>query len=151
VEKIYAMRLLFLLFFGLISQNIPAQIMPDAIVGDWMTSEQNATIRVFKHHDKYYGKLLWYAPFNEKDEGRKIDPSENSKYLNKMVMKDFVFDKNEWNSGEIDDLYKSKKYRAFVKLNKKNQLEVTGYILFRWLSQTLVLNKMDATKQLVEK
>ena len=58
-------------------------------------------------------------------------------------MKDFVFDKNEWNSGEINDLYKNKNYRAFVKLNKKNQLEVTGYILFRWLSQTLVLNKME--------
>jgi uncharacterized protein (DUF2147 family) len=145
------MRVFFLLFLGLITHEISAQIMPDAIVGDWITSEQNATIRVFKHHDKYYGKLLWYAPFNEKDEGRKIDPSENSKYLNKMVMKDFVFDKNEWNSGEINDLYKGKNYRAFVKLNKKNQLEVTGYILFRWLSQTMILNKMETIKQLVEK
>lgn len=145
------MRIFFLLFLGLISHEISAQTMPDAIVGDWITSEQNATIRVFKHHDKYYGKLLWYAPFNEKDEGRKIDLSENSKYLNKMVMKDFVFDKNEWNSGEINDLYKGKNYRAFVKLNKKNQLEVTGYILFRWLSQTLVLNKTEIMKQLVEK
>ena len=144
------MKLLFLLILGLISPQISAQTMPDAIVGDWMTNEQNATIRVFKHHEKYYGKLLWYAPFNEKDEGRKIDPSENSKYLNKMVMKDFVFDKNEWNKGEINDLYKGKNYRAFVKLNKKNQLEVTGYILFRWLSQTLTLNKMGGTKQLVE-
>jgi uncharacterized protein (DUF2147 family) len=145
------MRIFFLLFLGLITHEISAQIMPDAIVGDWITSEQNATIRVFKHHNKYYGKLLWYAPFNEKDEGRKIDPSENSKYLNKMVMKDFIFDKNEWNSGEINDLYKGKNYRAFVKLNKKNQLEVTGYILFRWLSQTMVLNKMENIKQLVEK
>jgi uncharacterized protein (DUF2147 family) len=145
------MRIFFLLFLGLITHEISAQIMPDAIVGDWITNEQNATIRVFKHHDKYYGKLLWYAPFNEKDEGRKIDPSENSKYLNKMVMKDFIFDTNEWNSGEINDLYKGKNYKAFVKLNKKNQLEVTGYILFRWLSQTMVLNKMENIKQLVEK
>ena len=137
------MRLLFLLFLGLISHKIIAQTVPDAIVGNWMTKEQNATIRIFKHQEKYYGKLLWYAPFNEKDEGRKIDPSENSKYLNKIVMKDFVFDKNEWNSGEINDLYKGKNYKAFVKLNPKNQLEVTGYILFRWLSQTMILNKME--------
>ena len=137
------MRLLFLLFLGLISHEISAQNTPDSIVGDWMTSEQNATIRIFKHQEKYYGKLLWYAPFNEKDEGRKIDPSENLKYLNKMVMKDFIFDKNEWNSGEINDLYKGKNYKAFVKLNQKNQLEVTGYILFRWLSQTMILNKME--------
>ncbi len=137
------MRICFLLFLGLIANEISAQTVPDAIVGDWMTSEQNATIRVFKQHDKYYGKLLWYAPFNEKDEGREIYPSENSKYINKMVMKDFIFDKNEWNSGEINDLHKDKNYKAFVKLNKKNQLEVTGYILFRWLSQTMVLNKME--------
>ena len=137
------MRLLFLLFLGLISHKIIAQTVPDAIVGDWMTKEQNATIRIFKHQEKYYGKLLWYAPFNEKDEGRKIDPSENSKYLNKMVMKDFTFDKNEWNGGEINDLHKGKNYKAFVKLNPKNQLEVTGYILFRWLSQTMILNKME--------
>ena len=137
------MRLLFLLLLGLFSHKIIAQTVPDAIVGDWITSEQNATIRIFKHQEKYYGKLLWYAPFNEKDEGRKIDPSENSKYLNKMVMKDFVFDKNEWNDGEINDLHKGKNYKAFVKLNKKNELEVTGYILFRWLSQTMILNKME--------
>ena len=137
------MRLLFLLFLGLISHKIIAQTVPDAIVGNWMTKEQNATIRIFKHQEKYYGKLLWYAPFNEKDEGRKIDPSENSKYLNKMVMKDFAFDKNEWNGGEINDLHKGKNYKAFVKLNPKNQLEVTGYILFRWLSQTMILNKME--------
>ena len=137
------MRHLFLLFLGLISHEISAQNTSDAIVGDWITSGQNATIRIFKHQEKYYGKLLWYAPFNEKDEGRKIDPSENLKYLNKMVMKDFIFDKNEWNSGEINDLYKGKNYKAFVKLNQKNQLEVTGYILFRWLSQTMILNKME--------
>jgi uncharacterized protein (DUF2147 family) len=140
------MRIFFLLLWGLTSHQILAQITPDAIVGDWMTIERNATIRVFKNHDKYYGKLLWYAPFNEQDEGRKIDHSENSKYLNKMVMKDFVFDKKEWNGGEINDLHKGKNYKAFLKLNHKNQLEVTGYILFRWLSQTLVLNKMETFK-----
>ncbi|MDZ7897962.1 MAG: DUF2147 domain-containing protein [Arcicella sp.] len=112
------MRLFFLLLLGLISYKISAQTTPDAIVGDWITSEQNATIRVFKNHDKYYGKLLWYAPFNEKDEGRKIDPSENSKFLNKMVMKDFVFDKSEWNSGEINDLYKGKNYKAFSEIKQ---------------------------------
>jgi uncharacterized protein (DUF2147 family) len=141
------MRIFFLVLLGLIAHKISAQTPPDAIVGDWMTNERNAIIRVFKNHDnKYYGKLLWYAPFNEQDEGRKIDPSENSKFLNKMVMKDFVFDKNEWNSGEINDLYKGKNYKAFLKLNQKNQLEVTGYILFRWLSQTLILNKMETAK-----
>jgi uncharacterized protein (DUF2147 family) len=145
------MRIFFLVLLGLIAHTISAQITSDAIVGDWITNERNATIRVFKQHNKYYGKLLWYAPFNEQDEGRKIDPSENSKYLNKMVMKDFVFDQNEWNSGEINDLYKGKNYKAFMKLNKKKQLEVTGYILFRWLSQTLVLNKIEVPKQLVEK
>ena len=137
------MRLLFLFILVLISYEIFSQNTSDAIVGDWITKEQNATIRIFKHQEKYYGKLLWYAPFNEKDEGRKIDPSENSKYLNKMVMKDFTFDKNEWNGGEINDLHKGKNYKAFVKLNPKNQLEVTGYILFRWLSQTMILNKME--------
>jgi uncharacterized protein (DUF2147 family) len=140
------MRIFLLVLLELIAHKISAQTTPDAIVGDWMTNERNAAIRVFKNHDKYYGKLLWYAPFSEQDEGRKIDPAENSKYLNKMVMKDFVFDKNEWNSGEINDLYKGKNYKAFLKLNKKNQLEVTGYILFRWLSQTLILNKMDTAK-----
>jgi uncharacterized protein (DUF2147 family) len=145
------MRIFFLVLLGLITHTISAQTTSDAILGDWITNERNATIRVFKQHNKYYGKLLWYAPFNEQDEGREIAPSENSKYLNKIVMKDFVFDKNEWNSGEINDLYKGKNYKAFVKLNKKNQLEVTGYILFRWLSQTLVLNKVEVQKQLVER
>ncbi len=135
--KLFISILLFFCF------KLSAQTKPDLIVGDWMTSERNAVIRCFKQNDKYYGKVIWYAPFDEKDENRKIHPSENVKYLNKIIMQDFVFGKNEWNNGKINDPHRNKTYQAFVKINQKNQMEVTGFVIFRWMSQTMILNKVE--------
>lgn len=134
-------RLFFLILFGFLHHS-RAQNPADALLGKWITIERNAIVECYKSNGKYYGKILWYAPFDEADEKREINPSENTKYINTVIMKGFVFDKNEWNNGEIYDPHRKKSYTAFVKINQKQQLEVTGFILFRWLSQTMVLNKI---------
>jgi uncharacterized protein (DUF2147 family) len=135
-------RLFFLILMGF-SHALFAQKEADLLVGKWMTAERNAIVECYKINQKYYGKIIWYAPFDEADEKRKIDPSENTKFNNQIIMKDFIFDKNEWNDGEIYDPYRKKSYTAFIKINSKKQLEVTGYILFRWLSQTMILNRIN--------
>ena len=142
--KVNQVERLFLLFFFLIATTVAfAQTNPDAIVGDWLTTDKNAIIRCYKQGNQYFGKVIWYAPFIEAEEGHPIDPAENTKYLNALVMKNFVFADNEWSGGRILDLPHNKNYTAFARLNKKNQLEVTGYMFFRWLSQTLTLEKAN--------
>ena len=126
-----------------------AQTKADAIVGDWITTERNAIIRCYKEGNRYFGKVLWYDAFKEEEEGHPIDPIDNTRFLNTIFMKNFVFDKNEWSGGRIIDAYHDKSYSAFARFNDKQQLEVTGYILFRWLSQTMTLEK--ASPETIEK
>jgi len=132
-----------------ICQASLAQSKPDAIIGDWITTDRNAIIRCYKDGNKYFGKVLWYEAFKEEEEGHSIDPADNTRFLNTICMKDFVFDKNEWAGGRIIDAYHNKSYSAFARFNDKQQLEVTGYILFRWLSQTMILEK--ASPEIIEK
>lgn len=132
----------------LICQLAKAQVKSDDIIGDWITTDKNAIIRCFKQGNLYYGKVLWYAPFIAEEEGHPIDPADNTRFLNTICMKNFLFDKNEWSGGQIIDGYHNKKYSAFAQINKKKQLEVTGFILFRCLSQTMKLDK--ANPQIVE-
>lgn len=132
-----------------ICQASLAQTNANAIVGDWITSERNAIIRCYKDGNRYFGKVLWYDAFKEEEEGHPIDPADNTRFLNTICMKDFVFDKDEWSGGRIIDAYHRKSYSAFARFNDKQQLEVTGYILFRWLSQTMTLER--ANPETIEK
>lgn len=117
------------------------QLNGNEILGKWITEEKNAIFECYKNNGKYFAKLIWYKPFDEKTEGRKIDPIENTKYLNMLVMKDFVFDTNEWNNGLIVDVYENKSYTSFIKLIKPARIKITGYVFFRWLSRSLILNR----------
>ncbi len=119
-----------------------SQSTADQIIGNWRSIEKNVIVKCFKVNQKYYGKVLWYKPFDAKAENRPIAKDENIKYLDKVVMKDFLFDNTEWNSGKIIDITSNKTYTSFVKINEKNQLKVTGFVLFRWLSQSLIFEKL---------
>ena len=138
---------LFFARYGVFLQQSPSQVMPDPRGMDLSSGDGIVSL-------PFAASLIFIPGTNSVIEpllrhGEVVETSPESEFG--ALMKDFAFDKNEWNSGEINDLHKGKNYRAFMKLNKKNQLEVTGYILFRWLSQTLVLNKMEPAKQIVEK
>lgn len=119
-----------------------SQVTADEIIGNWRSIERNVIVQCFKINQKYYGKVLWYKPFDAKTENRPIAKDENTKYLEKVVMKDFQFANTEWNSGKIIDITTNKTYTSFVKINEKNQLKVTGFVLFRWLSQSLIFEKL---------
>jgi uncharacterized protein (DUF2147 family) len=134
--------IIWLLFLSTIP-NLSGQLKGDEILGNWITLEQNALVNCFKKGDKYFAKLLWYKPFDQKEETRKLAHDENTKYLNKIVMKAFSFNNNEWSGGEVIDFANNKTYSSFARINDKKQLKVTGFILFRWLSQSLVLKRID--------
>lgn len=136
------MRLFLYCAFFLFSNSVYSQLNGNEIVGKWITEEENAIFDCYFSNGKYYAKVVWYKPFDEKIEGRKIDSKENTMYLNKIVMQDFVFDKTEWNNGRIIDLASNKTYTSYIKIIKPTQIKVTGYIFFRWLSQTITLKKI---------
>jgi uncharacterized protein (DUF2147 family) len=137
------MKILIIGLLLCISQFSLAQNDGDRIIGTWITQEKNAIFNCYKIGNKYYGKLIWYKPFDPETTKRKKYGSDvNTKFLNKVIMKDFVYEDDEWNSGKIMDLANEKTYSSFVKMTKQNEIKITGFVIFRWLSQSLVLEKM---------
>jgi uncharacterized protein (DUF2147 family) len=63
-----------------------------------------------------------------------------------LLMKDFIFQDNEWSKGKIYQLKTCKTYDAFIKLRNDDALEVTGYVFFRFLSETITFKRYIENK-----
>ncbi len=121
----------------------------DKIVGLWISKEKDLIVKCYKEDDKYYGIIVWY-----KKRSAGVTAAANNEYngmpeeqwMNSFVMKDFVFDNDEWNDGNIYDIKKGKKYTAYIKLNRDNELHVTGYVCFRFLCQTMDFKRYTDNK-----
>lgn len=108
----------------------------DKVIGMWISPEKDCIVNCYKVNDKYYGKVVWFKRYH--DESTPDDPNgvNEDTWMNTVVMKDFIFDEDEWNDGQIYDLKSGKKYSAYITLVNENQLHVTGYILFRFLCKS---------------
>ena len=121
----------------------------DKIIGMWISTDKDLIVKCYKHQDKYYGKIAWYKknqPNNTSAINNDYNGMPEEKWMNSFVMKDFIFDEDEWNEGQIYDIRSGKKYTAFVKLNNENELRVTGYVCFRFLCQTLFFTRYTSHK-----
>lgn len=117
---------------------------PDLIIGDWMDEKKEVLVRCYKENGKYYGKTIWIE--NLHDRGKPLPPNEQH-WINMVVMKDFVFDKDEWNNGKIYVPKSDKTYTAFVKAMGNNILKVTGFVWFRFLSESQIFIRVTPKKK----
>lgn len=149
--KTKKMRFLILITLPLlISLSATAQkFNGDKIIGLWMSHEKDLIVKCFKEDDKYFGTIVWYKKNQNNSTAAatiEYDGMPQEKWMNSFVMKDFIFDDDEWNDGNIYDVKSGKKYTAFVKLNNDNELHVTGYVCFRFLCQTMDFNRYTDSK-----
>ncbi|MDX2174534.1 MAG: DUF2147 domain-containing protein [Bacteroidota bacterium] len=114
------------------------------IIGDWMDEKKEVLIRSYKENGKYYGKILWVE--NLQNRGKPL-PAHEQHWINMIIMKDFVFDKDEWNSGKIYVPKSDKTYTAYVKAISSNVLKVTGFIWFRFLSESQIFIRVAQKKK----
>ena len=144
------MRLLILITLAIgINLSATAQSCnADKIIGLWMSADKDLIVKCYKEEDKYFGTIVWYKKY----QGNYVAVATNNnalpqeKWMNSFVMKNFVFDEDEWNDGNIYDVKTGKKYTAFVKLRNENELHVTGYMYFRFLCQTMNFNRYTDNK-----
>ena len=119
----------------------------DKIIGLWVSSEKDLIVKCFKEENKYFGTIVWY----KKHPDNPVTTVNNNalpqeKWMNSFVMKDFVFDDDEWNDGYIYDVKSGKKYTAYVKLKNENELNVSGYMCFRFLCQHMNFSRYRQNK-----
>lgn len=115
---------------------------PDAIVGTWVNASGKGHIQIYKQGDKYYGKLVWLKEPNDAQGNPKLDvknPNASLRtkpLLGSIILRDFVYDDKEWNSGRIYDPQNGKEYKCFLRLKDSKTLNVRGYVGVSLLGRT---------------
>lgn len=135
--------LLFLVFF------FNTMYSQDKVIGTWLTSDGKSHIKIFKHDDKFYGRVTWL-----KDS---IDPSTSKLYLDihnpdstfrnrqvlgLVILVHFKYDEHCdcYSGGKFYFPRDGKTYRGKMWLTDANTLQMRGYVF--------IFHKTDVWKRI---
>lgn len=141
------------IIFLITSLQSPAQVKnSDAIVGKWMSVENNLKVEVYKDKNAFKAKILWFddsddrtKPLNERTDEKNPNRSLRTRKLIGMeVLDNLKYDEgdDEWEYGQIYDSKTGKYWSSVVWLTKDNLLKVKGYWLFKFLSETITFKRV---------
>lgn len=141
MKYLFFLTVIFFCTLSLQSQPYKA----DQILGYWISPDKDLIIQCFKSNNYYYGKVVWFYKYHG-NEPEDPDGMPESKWLNTIIMNKFLFIDDEWSGGEISDIKHGKVYDSYIRLTNPNTLKVTGYIIFRFLSQSVVFTRYQDSK-----
>lgn len=125
----------------------------DAILGDWMTVENNLKVHVSKENGQFKATITWFdekgykCKMTECTDEMNPDPAlRNRKILGLQVLSGlkYVAEDNEWEEGLIYDSNSGDTYDSVVWMDGNNKLSVRGYYLFEWLGRTLEFYRVSS-------
>jgi uncharacterized protein (DUF2147 family) len=143
MKKIFALISLFCL-----TGFVPLKTNPDDINGIWMTANGQSEIQIYKEGNKYFGKIIWLKEPNGPKGNPKLDANnpdpalKTQPLLNAIILRNFVYDDGEWNSGRIYDPQNGKDYKCYMKLKDAKTLSLRGYIGISLLGRTEVWTRV---------
>ena len=114
----------------------------DDILGTWSGTDGKGNVQIYKQDGKYFGRIVWLKEPNDANGKPKTDaknPDDKLKsrpLIGAIVLRDFIYDKGEWNSGRIYDPQNGKDYKCYLKLKDANTLLVRGYIGISLIGRT---------------
>jgi uncharacterized protein (DUF2147 family) len=130
MKKIISILLLFSAF-SIFSQN------GDAIIGTYMTNNNEGMVEVSKKGTKYYGILTWTKTPGKLDTNNPDVKQQTDKLAGKEILKDFDFNgKDLWSNGTIYDPKNGKTYSCKITRDEKGNLNVRGFIGVSMLGRT---------------
>ena len=123
----------------------------DAIIGKWMTVDNNLEVQVYRQENDFRAKVIWFKiedttrPMNTRTDDMNPNPKLRSrKWLGMEVLRNLRYNAadNEWTDGVIYDAKHGKEWDSVVWINKNGLLKVKGYWVFRWISETLTFKRV---------
>ncbi len=145
------MKKISLLFIALVgmftfsANNAMAQKASD-VLGTWLNADEDAHIQIYQEGDKYFGKIVWMLNPNDPETGLpktdNLNPDEALQSRPRMgliLLKDFVFDDDEWEDGTIYDPKSGKTYSCYMTFEDQDNLDklkIRGYIGVSLLGKT---------------
>ena len=144
--------LLILLFAPLCSFKDACFLNSDAIIGKWMSEENNLEVEVFKSGNEYNAKVIWFDDSDDKSNPMMVrcdikNPDKRlatRKIIGTQVMQGLHYypGESEWMDGTIYDCSSGKYYNAKAWINKDGLLKVRGYWHFSLFGQTMNFKKI---------
>ena len=140
----------------LVLPSLGNTVESDAILGDWITENEDCRVTIFKKGDHYFGKIAAIKPpdylpgevtgmddkprrdLNNQDESLRSRP-----LVGIELMQDFRFDNDKWIDGKIYDPENGKTYQCEMSLAEDGTLHVRGYVGMSFLGRTTVWDSVD--------
>ncbi|MFT4771755.1 MAG: hypothetical protein ACJAZC_000301 [Cryomorphaceae bacterium] len=118
------MKSLFSLGLVLLSTTLFAQNADD-VIGLWLVQDRDAYVRIYEEDGSYFGKVNWLEePYNKN--GNPITDPDGKPIFEMVIMKDFVFEDEEWVDGTVYDAELGKTYYGSMELDDYNTLKLRG-------------------------
>ncbi len=122
----------------------------DALLGKWLSAEKDLEIEVFKSHDKFYGKVLWFAcnpavpPMEDYlDDNNPVAALRTRHWLGMVTLTHLQYaGDGKWDDGDVYDPHSGHTYSATVRVKGANTAMVRGYWGIELLGKTLVFNRV---------
>jgi uncharacterized protein (DUF2147 family) len=145
------MKKISLLFIALVgmftfSANTAQAQKADDVLGIWLNADGDAHIQIYQEGDKFFGKIVWMQTPNDPETGKpktdNLNPDEALQSRPRMglvLLKDFVFDDDEWEDGTIYDPKSGKTYSCYMEfedVDNLDKLKIRGYIGVSLLGKT---------------
>jgi uncharacterized protein (DUF2147 family) len=133
-----------LLISGIVLGQRNQPLAGDAILGEWINSEEDAKFQIYSNAGKYFGKIIWGTGGNTKDV-KNLDESLRSRNLvGLVILNNFIFDGNGfWTDGTIYNPKDGKTYSCKLSLKSPKKLEVRGYVGIPMFGKTETWTKIN--------
>ena len=135
-------KFLLLSFIIFVGSALSAQ-SPDDILGLWLTSKKTSHIQIFKKGEKFFGKVVWLKEPNDPETGEPKLDDNGAPIFNMEILKDFIFDDDEWEDGTIYDPESGKTYYCSMEFDKDGTLKIRGSVdPMGWLGRTEIWTRV---------
>lgn len=129
----------------------PSAAMARDVVGIWLTDDGKGAVEIQTCGDKRCGRLVWLKdPLDEAGrplrDGNNPDPGSRKQPICGLeIIKDAAPQTDgSWDGGSIYDPEEGKAYSVMLKAESEDQLEVTGYLGTKWLSESMTWTRAPA-------
>jgi len=126
-------------------------VTADMVVGTWLTASGKAKVQIYKEGTKYNGKIVWLKNPTYDNGDPKVDKNNSDKakqtvhLLGLNMLKDFVFDDDQWENGTIYDPENGKTYSCKITY-RDGKLDLRGYIGISLIGRTQTWFKVADVK-----
>jgi len=103
-----------------------------------MDDKNEVLINIYKVNNKYFGKSVWIQ--NVANPSQPL-PKEEQHWIGMIMMKNFIWENNEWSRGIVYNPKENQTYSAYITPINQNTVKVTGFVWIRLLSQSKVFHR----------